>query len=57
MAWLHEHTQRTHNPPYANWDVISTAGNTDGVEAVINVLADDGDNVLVEEFGKPAEGK
>jgi aromatic amino acid aminotransferase I len=43
-----------HNPPYADWEVLNTAGNTDGVDGVLRSLMNKGDYMLVEEFGESA---
>ncbi|EIW69404.1 hypothetical protein TREMEDRAFT_68672 [Tremella mesenterica DSM 1558] len=53
VSWLTEHAKRIHNPPYAGWSVSTTAGNTDGVDAVIRTVLKAGDNALVEEFAYP----
>lgn len=31
LSFLKEHMKRTASPPYADWDVIATVGNTDAV--------------------------
>lgn len=51
LSWLKEHVSRVHNPPYADWDVLNTAGNTDGVDGVLRSCVDRGDSILLEEFG------
>lgn len=53
LHWIKEHVKRVHNPPYAGWEVHTTAGNTDGVDGLLRVLFDRGDSVLVEEFAFP----
>lgn len=49
-AFVKEHTDRIHSPPYANWDVISSVGNTQLLDAVLRTFATRGDSILVEEF-------
>ncbi|ORX39954.1 pyridoxal phosphate-dependent transferase [Kockovaella imperatae] len=56
ISWLKEHIARIHNPPYAKYEdytILNTAGNTDGVDAVLRTCMDKGDHVLVEEFAYP----
>ncbi|GFZ45635.1 hypothetical protein JCM24511_03363 [Saitozyma sp. JCM 24511] len=53
LSWLKEHVSRVHNPPYADWDVLNTAGNTDGVDGVLRSCVDRGDSILLEEFAYP----
>ncbi|KAL7424065.1 hypothetical protein Q5752_001650 [Cryptotrichosporon argae] len=53
VAWLKEHVARVHNPPYAGWQILNTAGNTDGVDGVMRTLFNRGDSCLVEEFSYP----
>lgn len=50
--WLKEHIRRMHSPLYDDWEVLCTAGNTDGVDGVMRALLDRGDYLLVEEFGE-----
>jgi len=52
IKWVKEHIQRVHRPLYDDWEICCTAGNTDGVDAVMRALLDRGDYLLVEEFGK-----
>lgn len=51
LAWIREHIHRVHSPKYADWEVLCTAGNTDGTDAVMRACLDRGDHLLVEEFG------
>ncbi|WVQ74183.1 hypothetical protein IAR50_003777 [Cryptococcus sp. DSM 104548] len=53
LQWTHEHISRIHNPPYEEWGNLCTAGNTDGVDAVLRAVFNKGDYVLVEEFAYP----
>jgi hypothetical protein len=52
VNWLKEHMQRVHNPPYEDWEILNTAGNTDGVDGIARTIFDRGDACLVEEFGE-----
>ena len=52
LDWIKEHVKRVHDPPYAEWANLCTAGNTDGVDVVLRATLDRGDHMLVEEFGK-----
>ncbi|CAD6587834.1 MAG: hypothetical protein TREMPRED_004865, partial [Tremellales sp. Tagirdzhanova-0007] len=51
--WVKEHIQRIHAPRYDQWQVLCTAGNTDGMDAVMRTCLDRGDYMLVEEFAYP----
>ncbi|RSH94053.1 hypothetical protein EHS25_006707 [Saitozyma podzolica] len=53
LSWLKEHVSRIHNPPYADWEVLNTAGNTDGVDGVLRSCVDRGESILLEEFAYP----
>ncbi|WWC64900.1 uncharacterized protein I303_107514 [Kwoniella dejecticola CBS 10117] len=53
LGWIKEHIQRVHAPPYQDWVNLCTAGNTDGVDAVMRAVFDRGDYMLVEEFAYP----
>ncbi|KAJ1959968.1 hypothetical protein IWQ62_004406 [Dispira parvispora] len=49
-----EHTQEIHAPPYADWDVIGTTGNTDALSKAIGLIGSPGDSMLVDEWTYPA---
>lgn len=51
IAWVKEHLTRMHNPKYDDWEVLLTAGNTDGTDGIMRACLDRGDYLLVEEFG------
>ena len=51
LAWVKEHLKRMHNPQYDEWEVLLTAGNTDGTDGILRACLDRGDYLLVEEFG------
>lgn len=55
INFLKEHTNRIHNIPYADWDIMMTTGNTDGADNILRMLASRGSNVLVENFAYPGE--
>lgn len=40
-----------HDPKYDEWEVLLTAGNTDGTDGILRACLDRGDYLLVEEFG------
>ncbi|KAJ2841594.1 hypothetical protein J3B02_005841, partial [Coemansia erecta] len=51
--FLHKHTQRTHNPPYAGWGVIASCGNTDAIGKAVSLFCRPGDALLVERWTFP----
>ena len=51
ISWWKEHIARMHKPPYNDYTVLNTAGNTDGVDAILRSCMDRGEHLLVEEFG------
>ncbi|KAK4686426.1 hypothetical protein P7C73_g3702, partial [Tremellales sp. Uapishka_1] len=53
VNWMTEHIARNHNPPYADWKVLCTAGNTDGTDGFFRTCFNRGDYCLVEEFAYP----
>ena len=57
ITWLKEHITRVHKPPYQDYTVLNTAGNTDGVDSILRTCMDRGDHILVEEFGEIAPGR
>ncbi|KAJ1658562.1 putative secondary metabolism biosynthetic enzyme [Dispira simplex] len=48
------HIQEVHAPPYADWDVIGTTGNTDALSKSIGLIGSPGDSLLVDEWTYPA---
>jgi aromatic amino acid aminotransferase I len=52
LTWVKEHIERVHSPRYSEWANLCTAGNTDGMDAVLRATLDRGDHLLVEEFGQ-----
>lgn len=53
VDFITEHTRLIHDPPYRDWEVVCTLGNTHGWNAVLNLFCDHGDTVLVEEYSFP----
>ncbi|KAJ2720163.1 hypothetical protein GGI07_004766 [Coemansia sp. Benny D115] len=51
--FLHKHTQRVHNPPYADWGVIASCGNTDSIGKAVSLFCQRGDSILVERWTFP----
>ncbi|RKP38429.1 pyridoxal phosphate-dependent transferase [Dimargaris cristalligena] len=54
QAFVRQHTQEIHAPPYADWDVIGTVGNTDALSKAIGLIGSPGDTMLVDEWTYPA---
>ncbi|KAJ1731167.1 hypothetical protein LPJ61_002668 [Coemansia biformis] len=49
-----EHTARTHSPPYEDWDVVVSQGNTDAFVKVLMLFCEHGDTLIVDEWTYPA---
>lgn len=49
LQFLREHTEQIHAPPYEDWDLISTVGNTQLWDACLRTFATRGDAILVED--------
>ncbi|KAJ2362070.1 hypothetical protein H4S01_004963 [Coemansia sp. RSA 2610] len=49
-----EHTERVHSPPYADWDVVVSLGNTDAFVKALMLFCDRGDTLIVDEWTYPA---
>ncbi|ODQ79301.1 hypothetical protein BABINDRAFT_162327 [Babjeviella inositovora NRRL Y-12698] len=54
VEFLKEHTALIHHPPYEDWSVISTVGNTQAWDAVLRNFTTRGDSILVEEYTFPS---
>ncbi|WRT67167.1 uncharacterized protein IL334_004133 [Kwoniella shivajii] len=52
--FLREYVAKVYKPAYADWDVLVNVGNTDGWSKIINLIAEKGDAVLVEEWTYPS---
>ena len=48
--WAKEHIATVHNPPYEDWDVTLTIGNTMSFEVCLRTLFERGDSILMEEY-------
>ncbi|SCU90818.1 LAFA_0F00364g1_1 [Lachancea sp. 'fantastica'] len=48
VAFLKEHTKMYHDMQYSDWQLITSAGNTQSWEATLRVFCDKGDTILVE---------
>ncbi|KAI9504581.1 pyridoxal phosphate-dependent transferase [Coemansia spiralis] len=49
-----EHTERVHNPPYEDWDVVVSSGNTDAFVKALTLFCQSGDTLIVDEWTYPA---
>ncbi|KAJ1941677.1 hypothetical protein FBU59_003435 [Linderina macrospora] len=49
-----EHTERVHDPKYADWDVVVSVGNTDAFVKALMLFCAHGDTLLVDEWTYPA---
>ncbi|KAJ1922082.1 hypothetical protein IWQ60_006621 [Tieghemiomyces parasiticus] len=54
QAFLREHVEEIHHPPYADWDVITTVGSTDALDKAVSLIGTAGDYLLVDEWTYPA---
>lgn len=50
IRFLTEHMELVHDPPYANWEVCMTAGNTSAIEHALRMFCSQGNYVLTEEY-------
>lgn len=50
VEFLKEHTEMIHHPPYADWTLITSIGNTQSWDATLRTFTSRGDSILVEEF-------
>lgn len=50
LLFLREHTQLIHRPPYRDWGVMTSVGNTQLWDATLRTFANRGDAILVEEY-------
>ncbi|RKP14159.1 pyridoxal phosphate-dependent transferase [Piptocephalis cylindrospora] len=54
LSWVKGEMERIRaTPRYEGWDVVQTAGNTDGIDKTLRVLCNPGDTVFVEEYCYP----
>lgn len=54
VNFFKEHTEMIHHPPYADWNIMMTAGNTNAIDTCIRMLLNRGDTMLIEEFTFPS---
>ncbi|KAJ1665090.1 hypothetical protein EV178_003529 [Coemansia sp. RSA 1646] len=52
--FAYEHTERVHDPPYEDWDVVVSSGNTDAFTKAIALFYHSGDTLVVDEWTYPA---
>lgn len=50
VQFLTEHTQLIHKPPYRDWQLMTSVGNTQLWDATLRTFATRGDAILVEEY-------
>jgi len=50
LRFITEHTELVHRPPYADWDVCMTCGNTAALEISLRMFVERGHYVLTEEY-------
>lgn len=48
--WAKEHIQMVHKPPYDDWDLTLTIGNTMAFEVCLRTLLERGESILMEEY-------
>lgn len=50
VEYFKEHTRLVHNPPYQDWNLISSVGNTQSWDATLRTFVTRGDAILVEDY-------
>ncbi|KIW95497.1 uncharacterized protein Z519_04082 [Cladophialophora bantiana CBS 173.52] len=50
IQYLTTHVSHVHSPPYSDWEICLTGGNTSAMETAFRNFTDPGDYVLVEEY-------
>lgn len=50
LRYLTEHTEIVHRPPYSNWEICLTQGNTSALDIALRMLCERGDAVIFEEY-------
>jgi hypothetical protein len=50
VAFLKQHTQMVHNPPYEDWSTTLTCGNTYSFYTCLRMLVERGDYLIMEEY-------
>ncbi|KAJ1978394.1 hypothetical protein H4R35_001925 [Dimargaris xerosporica] len=51
---IKQHVAMMHAPPYQDWEVMGTVGNTDAIDKALGLLTEKGDTLLLEEWTYPA---
>ncbi|WBW71029.1 aromatic aminotransferase [Schizosaccharomyces osmophilus] len=54
VNFIKEHVKLAHSPPYKEWEIKLTNGNTIGLEYCLRLLINYGDPVLIEKYTYPA---
>ncbi|KAJ2716792.1 hypothetical protein H4R19_000439 [Coemansia spiralis] len=54
LAFAREHAARIHDPPYEDWDVVVSQGNTDAFVKALTMFCERGDSLIVDEWTYPA---
>lgn len=54
MQFAREHTEMIHHPPYEDWGVMMTAGNTNSIDTCLRMFLNRGDALLIEEYSFPS---
>ncbi|KAH8922353.1 PLP-dependent transferase [Atractiella rhizophila] len=53
-GFLRAHVESIYQPAYADWEVFLNCGNTHGTYLAFNLLLNEGDSLIVEEFSYPS---
>ncbi|KAJ1974098.1 hypothetical protein H4R34_004843 [Dimargaris verticillata] len=51
---VQQHVAKMHSPPYQDWEVTGSVGNTDALDKALGLLTEKGDTLLLEEWTYPA---
>ncbi|EPX71690.1 aromatic amino acid aminotransferase [Schizosaccharomyces octosporus yFS286] len=54
VKFIKKHVELAHSPPYKEWDIKLTNGNTIGLEYCVRLLVDYGESILIEKYTYPA---
>ncbi|KAJ1926312.1 hypothetical protein IWQ60_003900 [Tieghemiomyces parasiticus] len=54
LDFLRDHVRAVHHPPYEDWDLIATTGNTDALAKALGLIGSPGDYLLVDEWTYPS---
>lgn len=50
VNYIKEHTNLIHSPPYKDWDILLTVGNTQAWDSTLRTFTNRGDFILAEQF-------